>query len=134
MKKTVEELEAIRKETLDFMNFQGKYAAQKARVLVGMATCGLAAGAQPVFDAFASEVNKKNLADAVPVCQTGCIGMCRFEPMADVLMPGKETVTYVKLTPEKVAQIVNQHLVNGEPVTEYTLEAMEQKLAEENAQ
>ena len=92
------------------------------RVVVGMATCGIAAGARPVLLAFMDEVNKRGLLD-VTVAQTGCIGMCRLEPMLDVIVPGKEKVTYVKMTPEKVSRIVTEHLVNGSPVTEYTVGA-----------
>ena len=96
----------------------------RIRVLVGMATCGIAAGARPVLTAFLEEVDKRNLTN-VSVTQTGCIGVCRLEPIVEVLVPGQEKVTYVKMTPEKVASIVSEHLVNGNVVSEYTIGAAE---------
>ena len=94
------------------------------RVVVGMATCGIAAGARPVLNAFVEEVGKRNIKN-VQVTQTGCIGVCRLEPIVEVYVPGQEKVTYVKMTPEKVPQIVAQHLVNKQVVTEYTIGAAE---------
>ncbi len=96
----------------------------RIRVLVGMATCGIAAGARPVLTAFLEEVDKRSLTN-VSVTQTGCIGVCRLEPIVEVLVPGQEKVTYVKMTPEKVASIVSEHLVNGNVVSEYTIGAAE---------
>ncbi len=94
------------------------------RVVVGMATCGIAAGARPVLNAFTEEVAKRRL-EGVTVAQTGCIGICQYEPVVEVFAPGKEKVTYVKMTPEKVARVVADHLVNGNVVTEYTIGAMQ---------
>ena len=94
-----------------------------ARVLVGMATCGIAAGAKPVLTALVDEIARRNLSH-VTVSQTGCIGMCQYEPIVEVLEPGKEKVTYVKVTPEMVARIVSDHLVNGNPVGEFTVGAI----------
>ena len=82
----------------------------------------IAAGARPVLTAFVEEVNRRGLKDVV-VTQAGCIGMCKLEPIVEVFQPGKEKVTYVKMTPEKVSRIVTEHLVNGSPVTEYTVGA-----------
>lgn len=90
------------------------------RVVVGMATCGIAAGARPVLTAFSQEVARRGLTH-VSLTQTGCIGICQYEPVVEVHQPGKETVTYVKVTPEMVPIIVSQHLVNGSPVGEYTI-------------
>ncbi len=95
-----------------------------ARVLVGMATCGIAAGARPVLNAFTEEIAKRGLQDDIVVTQTGCIGICQYEPVVEVEIPGQEKVTYVKMTPEKVARIVNDHLVNKNVVTEYTIGAL----------
>ncbi len=92
------------------------------RVLVGMATCGIAAGARPVLNAMVEEVSKRGLA-SVTVTQTGCIGICQFEPVVEIVTPGQEKVTYVKMTPEKAVRVVNDHLVNGNVVTEYTIGA-----------
>ena len=85
-----------------------------------MATCGIAAGARPVLQAFVDEVATRGLSDVV-VSQTGCIGVCRLEPIAEVFMPGQEKVTYVKMDAEKAKRVVAEHLVNGNVVTEYTI-------------
>lgn len=123
--KSLAELEAIRQKTLENIAMR-KEAHDSARVVVGMATCGIAAGARPVMLAFVEEINKRKL-DHVTVSQTGCVGMCRLEPMVDVYMPGQEKVTYVKLTPDMVPRIVAEHIVNGRPVLEYTIGAAEEK-------
>ena len=95
------------------------------RVVVGMATCGIAAGARPVLNAFVEQVAEQNLGDRVTVTQTGCIGMCRFEPIVEVFEGDKERVTYVKVKPEMVPEIIKEHLVGGKPVTKYTIGAVE---------
>lgn len=95
------------------------------RVVVGMATCGIAAGARPVLNAFVEQVAENNLGDRVTVTQTGCIGMCRFEPIVEVFEGDKERVTYVKVKPEMVPEIIKQHLIDGKPVTKYTIGAVE---------
>ncbi len=124
--KSLAELEAIRKRTLERINLRREDESENIRVVVGMATCGIAAGARPVMMEFMNEINKRSLKE-VTVSQTGCIGMCRLEPMVDVYMPGKEKVTYVHMTPEKARRVVAEHIVNGRPVTEYTIGATEDK-------
>ena len=124
--KSLAELEAIRQKTLSRINLRKEDENQSVRVVVGMATCGIAAGARPVMLAFMEEINKRNLSNAT-VSQTGCIGMCRLEPMVDVYLPGKEKVTYVHMTPEKVGRVVAEHIVNGRVVEEYTIGATEDK-------
>ena len=121
--KSMAELEAIRQKRLENIAMR-KEVHDAARVVVGMATCGIAAGARPVMLAFMDEIAKRHL-DHVTVSQTGCAGMCRLEPMVDVYMPGQEKVTYVKLTPEMVPRIVTEHIVNGRTVEEYTIGAAE---------
>ena len=121
--KTLAELEAIRER------MKGKVAVRETsdnttRIVVGMATCGIAAGARPVLNAFVEEVNKRGLQN-VQVTQTGCIGVCRLEPVVEVYVPGQETVTYVKMTADKVPTIVAQHIVNKQVVTDYTIGAAE---------
>ena len=96
-----------------------------------MATCGIAAGARPVLTAFTEEVAKRNL-HHVTVAQTGCIGICQYEPVVEVYEPGKEKVTYVKMTPEMAVKVVNDHLVNGNVVTEYTIGATQRNKEETN--
>ena len=122
--KSLADLEAIRAKTLESINMRKDENA--ARVVIGMATCGIAAGARPVMLAFMDEIQKRNL-QHVTVSQTGCIGMCRLEPMVDVYVPGKEKVTYVHMTPDKARRVVAEHIVNGRPVTEYTIGAAEDK-------
>ena len=124
--KSLAELEAIRQKTLSRINLRKEDENQSIRIVVGMATCGIAAGARPVMLAFMDEISKRNLNNAT-VSQTGCIGMCRLEPMVDVYMPGKEKVTYVHMTAEKVARVVAEHIVNGRVVEEYTIGATEDK-------
>ena len=121
--KSMAELEAIRQKTLENIAMR-KEVHDAARVVVGMATCGIAAGARPVMLAFMDEIAKRHL-DHVTVSQTGCAGMCRLEPMVDVYVPGQEKVTYVKLTPDMVPRIVTEHIVNGRVVEEYTIGAAE---------
>ena len=95
------------------------------RVVVGMATCGIAAGARPVLNAFVEQVAENNIGDRVTVTQTGCIGMCRLEPIVEVFEGDKERVTYVKVKPEMVPEIIKEHLIGGKPVTKYTIGAVE---------
>lgn len=116
--KTIQELEEIRKKTLERINIRKE--REGTRVVVGMATCGISAGARPVLKALVEEVNKRGL-QGVIVSQTGCIGICEYEPIVEVYRPGEEKVTYVKMTPEKVARIVVEHIVNGNVVTEYAI-------------
>lgn len=121
--KSLAELEAIRNQMLDKVNLR-KEDGSGIRVVVGMATCGIAAGARPVMNEFMEEIAKRNL-EHVTVTQTGCIGMCRLEPIVEVYEQDKEKVTYVKMTPEKVARVVAEHIVNGKPIAEYTVGAAE---------
>jgi NADP-reducing hydrogenase subunit HndB len=93
-----------------------------AKIVIGMATCGIAAGARPVLHAISAELAKRNL-ENVTLSQTGCIGMCTYEPIVDVYLPNQDKVTYVKVSPEKVAKIISDHVVNGQPVPEYTVGA-----------
>lgn len=117
--KSFQELQAIRERMKgDIANRDVEH--QGVRVVVGMATCGIAAGARPVMQALLDEVSKRSLTD-VKVAQTGCIGMCKYEPIVEVFVPGKEKVTYIRMTPDKVARVVAEHLVNGTPVKEFTL-------------
>lgn len=121
--KSLKELEEIKQRTLDSVNLR-KDRMGGTRVVVGMATCGIAAGARPVLLTFLEEVKKRNLGD-VTVSQTGCIGVCRLEPMVEVTRPGEEKVTYVKMTADKVKRVIAEHIVNGHVVNEYTIGAAE---------
>ena len=121
--KSLEELKALREQMQSKMNLR-KDDSDAVRVVVGMATCGIAAGARPVLNAFVSEVAKRQL-ENVQVTQTGCIGVCRLEPIVEIYVPGQEKVTYVKMDAAKVPTIVAQHLINKQVVTEYTIGAAE---------
>ena len=120
--KTLAELQAIRDKARAQIGIREE-DKDAVRVLVGMATYGIAAGARPVLNAFVEEVAKRNMTEKVAVTQTGCIGICQYEPVVEVYEPGKEKVTYVKMTPEMAVKVVNDHLVNGNVVTEYTIGA-----------
>ena len=117
--KTLEELKAIRDRMQGQVNFRSEDSNQ-TRVVVGMATCGIASGARPVLTTLSDAVLSKHL-DNVCVTQTGCIGLCQYEPIVEVMEPGKDKVTYIKMTPEKALDVVEQHLVRGQVVKEYTL-------------
>ena len=121
--KTLEELAQIRDRMKNKVAL--REGTGEIRVVVGMATCGIAAGARPVLNAFVEQVANQNLGDKVTVTQTGCIGMCRFEPIVEVFEGEKERVTYVKVKPEMVPEIIKEHLIGGKPVTKYTIGAVE---------
>ena len=120
--KSLADLEAIRQRTLDKVNLRREH--EGTRIVVGMATCGIAAGARPVLNAFTEEIARRELS-GVLVTQTGCIGMCRLEPIVEISVPGQEKVTYVKVNPDMVPRIVAEHVVNGKPVAEYTIGAQD---------
>lgn len=120
--KTIEELMAIRENAKKKMTVREDTGDEAMRIVVGMATCGIAAGARPVLNAFVDEIAKRDL-KGVTVSQTGCIGMCQYEPIVEVLEPGKEKVTYVKMTAEKAVKVVNDHIVNGNPIVDFTVGA-----------
>lgn len=119
--KSLAELQALRDSMKGKIGVRDD-AEGNTRVVVGMATCGIAAGARPVLTAFTEEVARRNLSN-VTVAQTGCIGICQYEPVVEVYVPGQEKVTYVKMTADMVAKVVTEHLVNGNVVTEYTIGA-----------
>jgi len=117
--KTLEELSAIRNRMKDKVAMRDE--SNEIRIVVGMATCGIAAGARPVLTAFVEEVEKAGLVGTVSVTQTGCIGMCKSEPIVEVLKAGEEKVTYVKMTAEKAREVMEKHIKGGKPVVEYTV-------------
>lgn len=121
--KSLEELKALREK------MQGQLGNRHAgtnvtRVVVGMATCGIASGARPVLNTMAKEVHDTGL-ENVSVVQTGCIGMCQYEPIVEVYEPDKTKVTYILMTPEKAMNVVRQHLIHGNVVDAYTLDAID---------
>ena len=120
--KSIEELMAIKAK------MQDKVAIRKGsgdtRIVVGMATCGIAAGARPVLSAFVEGVNQAGLSDKVTVTQTGCIGICQYEPVVEVYEEGKDKITYVKMTADKAKEVIEKHIKGGSVVTDYTIGAI----------
>ena len=112
--KTLAELQAIKNKMKD-------EGTEETRVVVGMATCGIAAGARPVLNTLVEEVNNAGLSGKVTVSQTGCIGICQLEPIVEIFEAGKEKTTYVKMDAEKAKRIVEEHLKGGNIVSEYTI-------------
>lgn len=117
--KSLEELMKIREQMKDKVAIRN--GSGDIRVVVGMATCGISAGARPVLNAFVEEVTNAGLTDKVTVTQTGCIGICQYEPVVEIFEDGKEKVTYVKMDADKAKRIVKEHLEGGKPVDEYTI-------------
>ena len=120
--KSLAELAKLREEALKKVNIRTD--RKGTRVVVGMATCGISAGARPVMSALLDEAQKRQLAD-VEVTQTGCIGVCRLEPIVEVYKEGMEKVTYVEMTEEKARRVIAEHIVNGQIVSEFTIGAAE---------
>jgi len=120
--KSLDELRAIREKMQAQMGLR-KEGGNQIRIVVGMATCGIASGARPVLVALSNAVQEKGL-ENVMVTQTGCIGLCKYEPIVEVIEPGKEKVTYVKMTPEKALEVIDQHIIRGQVVSKYTISEM----------
>lgn len=118
--KSLAELIAIRDKMQSKVNIRENLGSM--RIVVGMATCGIAAGARPVLNAFVEGIAKEGLTDKATVVQTGCIGICQYEPVVEVY-EGEEKTTYVKMTAEKAAEVIDKHIKNGKVVTEYTIGA-----------
>ncbi len=120
--KSLAELQAIKNRMKDRVVLRD--GMEGTRVVVGMATCGIAAGARPVLNAFVEGVNKEGLEGKVSVTQTGCIGICQYEPVVEVFEAGKEKVTYVKMNAEKAQEVIEKHLKGGHVINEYTIGAV----------
>ena len=119
--KSLEELKAIKAKMQDKVSV--RTSSGDIRIVVGMATCGIAAGARPVLNAFVEGITDAGLSDKVMVSQTGCIGICQYEPVVEIYEKYKEKVTYVKMTPEKAAEVIEKHVKGGNVITEYTIGA-----------
>ncbi len=122
--KSLEELKKLRDESKK--NMEMRDTDKKTRIVVGMATCGISAGARPVLQALVEEVDKKNLSD-VQIVQTGCIGICRYEPIVEVYRPGEEKTTYIFVDSRKARIIIDEHIIKGEVVSEYTIGSEEKR-------
>ena len=119
--KSIEELKAIKAKMADKVAVRS--STGDIRIVVGMATCGIAAGARPVLNAFVEGVSEAGISDKVTVTQTGCIGICQYEPVVEVFEKDKEKITYVKMTAEKAKEVIEKHIKGGEVVAEYTIGA-----------
>ena len=119
--KSLEELMAIKNKMADRVSV--RTSSGNTRIVVGMATCGIAAGARPVLNAFVEGVAEAGLSEDVIVTQTGCIGICQYEPVVEVFEKDKEKTTYVKMTAEKAKEVIEKHIKGGTPVAEYTIGA-----------
>ena len=117
--KSLDELRAIREKMQGQIGIRNE-SSDQTRVIVGMATCGIASGARPVLTALSDAIQTKGLTN-VSVIQTGCIGLCQFEPIVEIMEPGKDKVTYVKMTPEKALEVIDQHLIRGQVIQKYTI-------------
>ena len=121
--KSLAELQAIKDRMKEKVIL--REGTNEIRVVVGMATCGIAAGARPVLASFVEAVSAEGLSDKVTVTQTGCIGICQFEPVVEIYEAGNKKTTYVKMTPEKAKTVVEKHLKGGNVVSEFTIAAAE---------
>ena len=117
--KSLAELAAIREKMKDKVSL--REGSNETRIVVGMATCGIAAGARPVLNAFVEAVSAEGLSDTVTVLQTGCIGICQYEPVVEVYKAGEEKVTYVHMSEDKVKRVIEEHIKGGKPVAEFTM-------------
>ena len=120
--KSLEELKAIKAKMQDKVVL--RTSSGETRIVVGMATCGIAAGARPVLNAFVEGIAEAGLGDSVIVTQTGCIGICQYEPVVEVFTKDAEKVTYVKMTAERAKEVIEKHIKGGAPITEYTIGAL----------
>ncbi|HHY69314.1 MAG TPA: (2Fe-2S) ferredoxin domain-containing protein [Bacillota bacterium] len=123
--KSIEELERIKEETLQEIRLRS--ASGSPRIVVGMGTCGIAAGARDTMLAVLDELRKRKKLD-VTVTETGCIGLCSQEPIVTVEIPGEPEVVYGKVDPDKARQIVVSHIINHKPVEEWVINVEEQML------
>ncbi len=112
----IEELKRIKEKMQKELDLREGEKAVK--VVVGMGTCGIAAGARPVMAAIKDELTRRKV-ENVTINQTGCAGFCEQEPIVDVYWAGKERVTYGKVNPEKARKIVNEHILGGRVVKDF---------------
>lgn len=117
--KSLDELKAIKEKTQREISLRKEHH-NAVKVLIGMATCGIEAGARDVLNAFVNEIVKQDIKDVI-VTQTGCIGLCEYEPVVEIEIPNEPKVTYINMTPEKAVKVVNEHIINKNVVTDYTV-------------
>ncbi len=118
--KSIADIKAIREKMQSQIVVRDKETNNETRIVVGMATCGISAGARPVFNTLIDEVATRRIPN-VKVIRTGCLGMCRLEPIVEILQPGQGKITYCKVTPEKAKVIIDQHIIGGNICTQYLI-------------
>lgn len=118
--KTIADIKAIRDQMKSQIVVRDKDTSDEIRIIVGMATCGISAGARPVFNTLMDEVATRQLKN-VKVVRTGCLGMCTLEPIVEVLEPGKDKITYCRVTPAKAKEIIEKHIIDGNICTQYLI-------------
>ena len=118
--KTIADIKAIRDKMQAQIVVRDREVTNETRIIVGMATCGISAGARPVFNTLMDEVANRQIKN-VKVVRTGCLGMCRLEPIVEVLEPGKEKITYCRVTPAKAKEIIEKHIIGGDICTQYLI-------------
>lgn len=116
--KTPKDLEKIRESAQKDLKIRG--GAAGTRIVVGMGTCGIAAGAREVMASILDEISRRELAD-VAVTQTGCIGLCEYEPLVEVIKAGQQKVTYCRVDANKARQIIARHVVNDQVIDDWVL-------------
>jgi NADP-reducing hydrogenase subunit HndB len=119
-KMTLEDLRKLREEkkrALNKRDIEGK----NVQIIVGMGTCGLAAGAKDALDSFLKTIDENDL-DNVAVTQTGCMGLCYVEPTVEVIVEGMPNVIYGKVDAAIAARIVKEHVMNKQMVSEYVFD------------
>ncbi len=119
--KSLDELKKLRNKSLQ--SIQTRSTDNKPQIIIGMGTCGIAAGARKVLNSIMEEVNEKNL--DIVITQTGCIGMCEKEPLIDVKMPNEPRITYGHVTSENVKKIISEHVIKGNIVESLAIAKME---------
>ncbi len=121
--KSLAELNAIRSKAKSDMAARTESGGR--RIVVGMATCGIAAGARPVMTTLVEELKVRAI-NNVAVTMTGCIGVCRLEPIIEVFEADGEKTTYVKMDSSKAKRVITEHIVNGQPCQDLLIGAYEQ--------
>lgn len=120
--KSLEELKELRENLQKEMS--ARNSADKAKIIIGMGTCGIAAGARDILQAVLEEIEKRDL--DIIITQTGCIGMCEKEPLLDVKLPGKERITYGNVSKKDVERIIVEHVINGNVVEDLAVARLEE--------
>lgn len=128
--KTIQELEEIRKKAFEDIN--PGLDRKSTRIVIGMATCGIAAGARPVMNAIIDELKRNDISNVI-VSQTGCIGICKLEPVVEVYMPGREKITYVKMNVTRARRMIYEHVIGGKVIDEFTMHLVDGKVLNDYA-